>query len=148
MTISYHHGTDGIAAHRLRLLRSDWRLRPAPETTLASLRAMRAVVLAVDGTTPDGDVVGFVCALGDGVLVLYVWDLEVLPAYRGLRVEDELLRRLLAQHGGIYQVNAHPALPQRGIFAAQSFVPYGAEQAQAMTRMRFDQQEDRLRAVR
>jgi ribosomal protein S18 acetylase RimI-like enzyme len=140
-TIHYTHSLDGMRPGQLAGLHEGWPRPPSPETHLESLRAMNAVVLAID---PAADqVVGFICGMTDGVLVLYVWDLEVRRGYQGRGIEEELLRRLLEKHGRLYQVNAHPSAERVALFAKAGFVPYRPDQAVAMTRMRMDQQDGR-----
>lgn len=70
-----------------------WPNPPAPATHLRILAGSRFIVLARDGA--DGPVVGFINAVGDGVLAAYIPLLEVLPAYQGRGIGQELVRRML-----------------------------------------------------
>ena len=81
-----------------------WPNPPSPETHLRILRGSSHVVLAV---TPDGQVVGFVTAISDGVLSAYVPLLEVLPSHRQRGIGTELIRRLLGKLGDLYSINLH-----------------------------------------
>jgi GNAT superfamily N-acetyltransferase len=71
-----------------------WPTPPSPAMHLAMLHGSEAVVLAID--EESGRVVGFVNAIGDGVLAAYVPCLEVLPAWHGQGIGSELVRRILA----------------------------------------------------
>jgi ribosomal protein S18 acetylase RimI-like enzyme len=59
--------------------------------------------VAVDSAT--GQVIGFVTAIGDGVLTAFIPFLEVLPAYRGREIGTELIRRVLALLRDRYSVD-------------------------------------------
>ena len=78
-----------------------WPEPPSPERHLEILRGSSHVVLAKEGER----VVGFVTAISDGVISAYVPLLEVLPEWRGCGIGTELVRRLLAELGGLYMVD-------------------------------------------
>lgn len=80
-----------------------WPNPPGPETHLAHLRGAEVAVVALDDET--GGVVGFVTAVGDGVLTAFLPLLEVLPAYRGRGIGSELVRRALDRLGERYSVD-------------------------------------------
>jgi ribosomal protein S18 acetylase RimI-like enzyme len=61
------------------------------------------IVLAIDDDT--GAVVGFITAISDGVLTAHIPLLEVQPAYRGMGIGSELVRRMLEQLGHLYAVD-------------------------------------------
>ena len=136
--ITYTYSLDGITADQVAGLRAEWVTPPSPEVNLRSLRNMNAVVLAVDEDA--GQVVGFVCGMTDDMLILYVWDEEVLPAHRGTGIRGEIYRRFLDRYGEIYQINANPSADRRALFEQLGFVPYHPDDAVAMTRMRMDLQ--------
>jgi len=94
-----------------------------------------------------GQIVGYACGMTDGILFLYVWDVEVRPEYAAQGVEKEMLRRLIEAVGDIYQINAHPDDRLRPIFEQLGFVAYRSYQATAMTRMRMDLQDGGPRAA-
>ena len=128
--MQFNIGTAHLTAGDCERFRREW-VHPVPgERTLASLRRMDPVVTAVDER--DG-VVGFVCGFTDRVLIAYVWDLEVLPAYRDRGLEHELVERFVAACGEIYQVNAHPHAGAVELFERVGFRRYEAGEAIAMT---------------
>lgn len=85
-----------------------WPSPPDLSMHLAMLHGSEAVVLALD---PDvapgrpGRVVGFVNAVGDGVLAAYLPCLEVLPAWQGRGVGSELVRRIVAELAPRYMID-------------------------------------------
>lgn len=91
--VRYTTDLTGIEARHLRGFFDGWPLPPGPERHLAALRAAYRVVVALDGDR----VVGFVNAIGDGVLSAFIPLLEVLPEYRGRGIGSELMRRMLAE---------------------------------------------------
>ena len=83
-----------------------WPTPPSPAVHQRMLAGSEAFVLAVDDDAPSAArVVGFVNAIGDGVLAAFIPCLEVLPAYQGRGIGTELVRRLLARLGERYSVD-------------------------------------------
>jgi GNAT superfamily N-acetyltransferase len=85
-----------------------WPTPPTPAVHLAMLQGSEAIVLAIDDGVPPGTpgrVVGFINAIGDGVLSAFVPLLEVLPAWQGQGIGSELVRRLLDTLGPRYMVD-------------------------------------------
>jgi ribosomal protein S18 acetylase RimI-like enzyme len=80
-----------------------WPSPPSPELHLAHLRGAELAIVAVDVET--GQVVGFVSAIGDGVLTAFIPLLEVLQAYRGRGIGTELVRRVLARLADRYSID-------------------------------------------
>ena len=101
--ISYTDSLARISAGKLRGFFVSWSNPPSPETHLKLLRNSDHVVLALDEET--GNAVGFITAISDGVLSAYIPLLEVLPAYRGKGIGQELLQRILAKLSGLYMVD-------------------------------------------
>jgi GNAT superfamily N-acetyltransferase len=102
--VEYRETPDGITADRLAGgFFEGWPSPPDPERHLAHLRGAEAVVLAVDPAS--GDVVGFITAVGDGGLVAFIPLLEVLPAWRGQGIGQELVRRMLARLADRYAID-------------------------------------------
>jgi GNAT superfamily N-acetyltransferase len=85
-----------------------WPTPPTPAVHLAMLRGSEAIALAIDEQAPAGTpgrVVGFVNAIGDGVLAAHLPLLEVLPAWQGQGIGSELVRRVLDALGPRYMVD-------------------------------------------
>lgn len=81
---------DGLTPEQLRGFFVDWPNPPTPDTFLRLLRGSYRVVLAVQ----DGQVIGFVQAISDGVLTAYIPLLEDLPAWQGRGVGRALMTRM------------------------------------------------------
>lgn len=79
-----------------------WPDPPDAAMHLRILHAARHTVVALDGDA----VVGFVTAIGDGVLSAFIPLLEVTPGHQGRGIGSELVRRLLAEIGPLYAVDA------------------------------------------
>ncbi|MDQ7793308.1 MAG: GNAT family N-acetyltransferase [bacterium] len=101
--ITYRDTTAGVAPEQLEGFFEGWPAAPNPATHLLLLENSAHVVLAVDDDS--GRVVGFVNAVGDGVLTAYIPLLEVLPEYRGRGIGRELARRMLARLSHFYMVD-------------------------------------------
>jgi ribosomal protein S18 acetylase RimI-like enzyme len=67
-----------------------WPNPPTPEAHLRILRGSAFVVLAISN---NGNVVGFITAISDGVSCAYIPHLEVLPPFRGNGIGTELVRQ-------------------------------------------------------
>ena len=80
-----------------------WPNHPDPSTHLRLMRGSQWVWIAVEDA-PD-QVVGFITAVGDGVLSAYIPLLEVLGGYRGRGIGRELVTRMLATLRGLYMVD-------------------------------------------
>jgi GNAT superfamily N-acetyltransferase len=102
--IAYLDDVSGLEDDQLRGgFFEGWPHPPSADLHLAHLRGAEAAIVAIDGET--GQVVGFVTAIGDGLLVAFIPLLEVLPAYRGRGIGTELMRRLLDRLAGRYSVD-------------------------------------------
>jgi len=104
VTIRYADSLEGIAPDDLHGFWVGWPTAPSPEVHHRSLAGSEAIVLAVDDAA-GGQVVGFVHAIGDGVLTAFIPSLEVLPEYQGRGIGTELVRRLLARLEDRYSVD-------------------------------------------
>jgi ribosomal protein S18 acetylase RimI-like enzyme len=101
--ITYRTSLDGISAEMLTGFFIRWPNPPSSETHLRILQQAYRVVLAVDDQT--NLVVGFVNAIGDGVLSAYIPLLEVLPEYQMQGIGDELMRRMLEMLDNLYMID-------------------------------------------
>lgn len=101
--ISYTESVEGIDSDQLHGFFVGWPNPPSPQTHLKLLASSDKIVLAVDDET--GNVVGFITAISDGLLSAYIPFLEVLPAYRGRRIGQELTRRMLDNLTKLYMVD-------------------------------------------
>lgn len=79
-----------------------WPDPPDPTTHLRILRGARHVVVAIE----ESSVVGFVTAVGDGVLGAFISLLEVTPHHQGRGIGSALVRHLLDEIGPLYAVDA------------------------------------------
>jgi len=101
--ISYTDSLVRISAGNLGGFFVGWPNPPSPKIHLKLLENSEQVVLALDEET--GNAVGFITAISDGVLSAYIPLLEVLPAYRGKGISQELVRRMLAKLSRLYMVD-------------------------------------------
>jgi ribosomal protein S18 acetylase RimI-like enzyme len=101
--ISYTDSLARISAGNLGGFFVDWPNPPSPEIHLKLLENSEQVVLALDEETEKA--VGFITAISDKVLSAYIPLLEVLPAYRGKGIGQELVRRMLSKLKGLYMVD-------------------------------------------
>jgi GNAT superfamily N-acetyltransferase len=106
----YRDTCDGIREDQLRGFFVGWANPPRPATHLRLLQGSDHVVLALD--TDADRVVGFITAIGDGILTAYIPYLEVLPDWQDRGIGTELTRRMLAQLKDLYAVDllCDPAL--------------------------------------
>ena len=91
--IEYATTVDSVEPRDLEGFFVDWPAPPSPERHLELLQRSEHVVIARE---ESGRVVGFVTAVGDGVLSAFIPLLEVLPEHQGRGVGTELVRRMLA----------------------------------------------------
>lgn len=82
-----------------------WPEPPTPELHLAQMCGSELAIVAIDDAAPGAPVIGFVSAIGDGVLAAFIPLLEVLPAYRGRGIGSELVRRVLERLGDRYSID-------------------------------------------
>lgn len=91
--ITYIDTPTTLRADQLHGFFVGWPNPPSPEKHLELLRRSAHSIVAVD--TDTDRVVGFINAVGDGVLTAYIPLLEVVPDYQGRGIGAELVRRML-----------------------------------------------------
>jgi ribosomal protein S18 acetylase RimI-like enzyme len=101
MSIVFTKSLEGVTSENLHGFFDAWPDPPSVEQHLAVLKGSTAVVLAKDGDT----VVGFITAVGDGVMNAHIPLLEVLPEYRRQGIGRELVRRMLSRLDDYYAVD-------------------------------------------
>lgn len=101
--IRYSYDLEGVNPNHLQGFFQGWQQAPDPETHLRILRNSQYIVLAIQET--DGQVVGFINAISDGILSAYIPLLEVRSSYRKQGIGHELVRRMQEQLHGMYMVD-------------------------------------------
>lgn len=101
--LTYTHSLDGITADKLQGFFVGWPNPPNSETHLRILQGSSHLVLAVDDQ--NGQVVGFMTAVSDGVSAAYIPHLEVLPEYQQKGIGSELVKRMLEMLRNIYMID-------------------------------------------
>ena len=101
MDITYLDNLDTIEAESLQGFFAGWPNPPDSQRHLEILQASYQVWLAMDGEK----CVGFINAISDGILHAYIPLLEVLPAYQGLGIGTELLRRMEHSLRRVYAID-------------------------------------------
>lgn len=96
-----------------------WATPLSADEHLGLLRAATHTVVGVE----DGQVVGFVTALSDGVLSAYIPLLEVRPDWRHRGVGTELVRRVLMEIGSLYMVDVMCDADVFGFYERLGFHP-------------------------
>lgn len=101
--IEYSGSLDGVTVDHLRGgFFVGWPNPPLPATHYRILANSAAIVLA---RSEDGNVVGFITAISDGVSCAYIPHLEVLPAYQGQGIGTALLQRMLDKLNHLYMID-------------------------------------------
>ncbi len=101
--IDYVDSVLGLSQESLHGFFEGWPNPPSPEAHLRLLTGSDEVVLAVH--RERGNAVGFITAITDGVLAAYIPFIEVLPAFQGLGIGEELMSLMLAKLKGLYMVD-------------------------------------------
>ena len=104
MRIRYTDSLEEVDPADLQGFLAGWPTPPSPEVHHRMLAGSEAIVLAIDDDA-GRRVVGFIHAIGDGVLTAFIPSLEVLPEYQGRGIGTELVRRLLARLDDRYSVD-------------------------------------------
>ena len=99
----FQNSLDGISANMLHGFFVDWPNPPSCDTHFKLLQNSSKKVLAID--EQNNQVVGFITAISDGVLTVYIPLLEVLPEYKNKGIGKELVTRLLQELEDIYMID-------------------------------------------
>lgn len=104
MAIVYTDTLDSITAEHLGGGFFDgWSKQITPEQHLKIMQNCTAVVLAIDEAS--GQVVGYITALSDDILSVFIPNIEVLPPYKGQGIGSELMRRMLERYAHVPNVD-------------------------------------------
>ncbi len=101
--IKYIDAVEEISLNDLEGFWKGWPNPPSSEKHRQILENSEFKILAVDSDT--GKVVGFITAISDGVLSVYIPFLEVLPKYRRQGIASELVKRLLGKVKDLYMID-------------------------------------------
>ncbi|KQC09196.1 MAG: acetyltransferase [Candidatus Cloacimonas sp. SDB] len=101
--IEYTTDMSRIRSQQLTGFFEGWLKRPDTETHLKILQNSFRVVAAID--REKDRVIGFITAISDGMLSVYLPLLEVLPDYRRQGVGTELVNRILAETDNFYMID-------------------------------------------
>ncbi len=93
--------------------------------------------LCVLAAWEDGRPVGFIRAVGDGITVLFIQDLLVLPAYQGRGIGTALLRAMSERYPDVYQTQllTDDTEETRAFYRAAGFTPADAMGCISFVRM-------------
>ena len=101
--ITYTSSLDGITSDHLEGgFFAGWPNPPSPAAHYRILANSAARVLA---HTEDGNVVGFITAITDGISCAYIPHLEVLPEYQGRGIGTQLVKEILAKLRQFYMID-------------------------------------------
>jgi predicted N-acetyltransferase YhbS len=100
--IAYESGTEDLRGDDLAGFFDGWPSAPSAQSLLRVLKNSSLVVVARDGD----QVVGFVNALSDGELAVYIPLLEVRSSHQSKGIGSELVRRVLSHFDRAYMVDA------------------------------------------
>ena len=102
MPIKYQSTLEGIGPEDLQGHFMGWPNPPSPEAHLRILQGSAHFVLAI---APEGQVIGWISAISDGVSCAYIPHLGVLPAYQGKGIGAELVRRMVEALKDLYMID-------------------------------------------
>ena len=102
MPIKYQSTLEGIGPEDLQGHFMGWPNPPSPEAHLRILQGRAHFVLAI---APEGQVIGWISAISDGVSCAYIPHLGVLPAYQGKGIGAELVRRMVEALKDLYMID-------------------------------------------
>jgi ribosomal protein S18 acetylase RimI-like enzyme len=99
--IVYESGARDIGPEDLVGFFDGWPTPPSPKSLLRILQNSALAILAREGR----EVVGFINALSDGVMAVYIPLLEVRASHRHQGIGTELVRRVVAHFDDMYMID-------------------------------------------
>ena len=103
INIEYTKNLTNITENQLTDFFAGWKTPPDPSTHLKILQKSYRVYLAIDKDTHR--VVGFINAISDGVLTVYIPLLEILKNYQGLGIGSKLVELMLDECKDFYMID-------------------------------------------
>lgn len=103
MSLRYLYATEALTEQKSLGFFAGWPHPPSPDTHLEILQNSDHVVSAYDDKSER--VVGFINAIGDGILSAYIPLLEVPESHQGRGIGGELVRRMLDRLDGLYMID-------------------------------------------
>ena len=103
MTIEYTKDLSGITESMMTAFFVGWPNPPSAEMHLKILRNSYCAWVAIDRDC--NRVVGFINAVSDGVLTIYIPLLEVVKSYQGKGIGSALVKHMLVECENIYMVD-------------------------------------------
>jgi ribosomal protein S18 acetylase RimI-like enzyme len=119
--MNYVDSVEGITSAQLQGFFVGWPNPPQPEQHLTLLQQSSHIVIA---QTDDGQVVGFVTAISDGVVAAHIPLLEVLPDFQRQGVGSQLVKRILANLHAYYSVDLVCDSPLGSFYERLGFARY------------------------
>ncbi len=101
--IRYLDNLKNISSENLEGFFDGWPNPPSVEKHLQLLKNSDYIWLALDEETDN--VIGFITAISDKVLSVYIPLLEVLPEYKNRGIGSELVKRMLETTNNYYMVD-------------------------------------------
>jgi ribosomal protein S18 acetylase RimI-like enzyme len=99
--IEYTNSLENTKPHQLEGFFEGWWAKPNPGVFLQTLHGSSHVILALE----NQQVVGFISAISDGTMFVYISLLEVLPTHQNLGIASELMRQMLLHYTDIYAID-------------------------------------------
>lgn len=101
--IVYEDNLDQVTKEMLNGFFTGWKIHPSPEKFLEILKNSEYKILAIDDD--KNKVIGFINAISDKVLSVFIPLLEVLPEYQRQGIGSELAKRMLDKLKDYYMID-------------------------------------------
>ncbi len=101
--IIYQDNLNNLNPEMLNDFFEGWKTFPSKEKHFKILQNSEFKILAIDDDTKN--VVGFINAISDGVLSVYIPLLEVIPEYKNKGIGTELVKRMLKKLKDYYMID-------------------------------------------